>query len=65
MPNGRRYSNGDKVLYPTFVNLGEQQNIEGDAALLVVKMKAKKKLKFNLQHTDGMLVDKHQNIMNF
>ncbi|MBR5575937.1 MAG: DUF5110 domain-containing protein, partial [Bacteroidaceae bacterium] len=65
MTYDRLHTNGDKVLYPTFVNLGEQKNIEGDATLLVVKMKAKKKQKFNLQHTNGMLVDKHQNVVLF
>ena len=65
MTYDRLHTNGDKVLYPTFVNLGEQKNIEGDVTLLVVKMKAKKKQKFNLQHTNGMLVDKHQNVVMF
>ncbi|MBR4160672.1 MAG: DUF5110 domain-containing protein, partial [Bacteroidaceae bacterium] len=65
MTYDRLHTNGDKVLYPTFVNLGEQPNIEGDATLLVVKMKAKKKQKFTLKHTNGMLVDKHQNVVMF
>ena len=65
MTYDRLHTNGDKVLYPTFVNLGEKQNIEGDATLMVVKMKSKKKQKFNLNHTNGMLVDKHQNVSAF
>ena len=65
MTYDRLHTNGDKVLYPTFVNLGEQENIEGDTTLMVIKMKAKKKQKFNLKHTNGMLVDKHQNVAVF
>ena len=65
MTYDRLHTNGDKVLYPTFVNLGEQKNVEGDATLMVVKMKSKKKQKFTLKHTNGMLVDKHQNVVTF
>ena len=65
MTYDRLHTNGDKVLYPTFVNLGEKQNIEGDTTLMVVKMKAKKKQKFTLKHTNGMLVDKRQNVVTF
>ena len=65
MTYDRLHTNGDKVLYPTFVNLGEKPYIEGEATLMVVKMKAKKKQKFTLEHTNGMLVDKHQNVVEF
>lgn len=53
------------MLYPTFVNLGEKPYVEGDATLMVVKMKAKKKQKFNLQPSNGLLVDKYQNAVEF
>lgn len=65
MTYDRLHTNGDKVLYPTFVNLGEKPNIEGDATLMIVKMKSKKKQKFIWRHTNGMLVDKHQNVVEF
>ena len=65
MTYDRLHTNGDKVLYPTFANLGEKQNIKGDTTLMVVKMKSKKKQKFTLKHTDGMLVDKQQNVAKF
>lgn len=65
MTYDRLHTSGDKVLYPTFVNLGEKPYVEGEATLMVVKMKAKKKQKFALKHTNGMLVDKHQNVVEF
>ncbi len=65
MTYDRLHTNGDKVLYPTFVNLGEKPYIEGEAPLMIVRMKAKKSQKFNLSHTNGLLVDKHQNIVEF
>lgn len=65
MTYDRLHTNGDKVLYPTFVNLGEKPYVEGETTLMVVKMKAKKKQKFILEHTNGMLVDKHQNVVEF
>ncbi len=65
MTYDRLHTNGDKVLYPTFVNLGEKPYLEGEAPLMTVKMKARKPLKFNIQHTNGLLVDKHQNVVEF
>lgn len=65
MTYDRLHTNGDKVLYPTYVNLGEQKTMEGETPLMVVKMKSKKKQVFNLKHTNGMLVDKHQNVVEF
>lgn len=65
MTYDRLHTNGDKVLYPTFVNLGEKPYAEGDATLMVIKMKSRKKQKFALKHAEGMLVDKHQNVLKF
>ncbi|MCM1373169.1 MAG: discoidin domain-containing protein [Bacteroides sp.] len=65
MTYDRLHTNGDKVLYPTFVNLGDKPCVEGETALMVLKMKAKKKQKFTLEHTNGMLVDKYQNVVEF
>ncbi len=54
----RLHSDGDKVLYPTFVNIGEQKYVEGTQPLFTIKFKAKKACKpvFKMQHL--MLVDK-------
>ena len=43
---------GQKALYPTFVNLGMQKLLTGDAELM-------KNMKWNAKVTDRMLVDRH------
>ncbi len=54
----RLHTNGDKVLYPTFVNLGDKETLNGDMDLFVITFKAKRNLSFNLKATEGILVDK-------
>ncbi len=54
----RLHTNGEKVLYPTFVNVGEQKYLEGSQGLFLIKFKARKDWKYNLQPKDFMLVDK-------
>lgn len=61
----RLHTNGMKALYPTFVNLGEKAYLEGTSELMVIKFKAKRKLKFSLKAIDGMLVDKYLNTSLF
>lgn len=61
----RLHTNGAKVLYPTFVHLGDKEAINGTTDLFVLKFKAKQKGKFNLQMTDGLLVDKDLNNRSF
>ncbi|MDH6534108.1 hypothetical protein M2101_000766 [Parabacteroides sp. PM5-20] len=58
----RLHSNGVKALYPTFVNTGKKESLEGTEDLFIIKMKAKKKLKFSLKITDVILVDKNLNM---
>ena len=53
----RLHTSGVKALYPTFVNLGEKPSLNGDSELFVIKFKAKRNLKFNLEAIDGILVD--------
>lgn len=65
MTNDRLHSNGQKALYPTFVNIGGQETLEGTADLFVIKLKAKRKVNFDLKLTDGLLVDKHLNAAKF
>ncbi|WP_185259976.1 hypothetical protein, partial [Elizabethkingia anophelis] len=63
--NDRLHSNREKVLYPTFVNIGKQESINGNNNLFIIKLKAKKNLKFNLKLQQGILVDKDLNSVTF
>ncbi|HFI4795880.1 TPA: TIM-barrel domain-containing protein [Elizabethkingia anophelis] len=65
LTNDRLHSNREKVLYPTFVNLGKQEALNGSNNLFIIKLKAKKNLKFNLKPQQGLLVDKDLNSVNF
>jgi alpha-glucosidase (family GH31 glycosyl hydrolase) len=65
LTNDRLHTNGEKVLYPTFVNIGDKKYIEGNDILFIIKMKAKRNLKFNLKPQQGMLVDKDLNTSEF
>ncbi len=60
----RLHTNGKKALYPTFVNVGDKPTLKGDADLFIIKLKAKRKLTFNLKMVDGLLVDKSLNTIN-
>lgn len=53
----RLHTDGAKVLYPTFVNMGEQATLDGDEDLFVIEMRAKKAINFTLTPTHGVLVD--------
>jgi hypothetical protein len=61
MTYDRLHKDGSKVLYPTFVNIGNKDTVDGSNELFVIRLKAKKKVKFNLQITNGELVDKMLN----
>lgn len=63
--NDRLHTNGNKSLYPTFVNLGNKQTLNGSEALFTIKMKAKRNVTFNLKAIDGILVDKKLNSVSF
>ena len=54
-----------KSLYPTFVNMGKQEALEGSEELFILKLKAKRKVKFDLNLKDGMLVDKQLRMHSF
>lgn len=54
----RLHTAGDKVLYPTFVNIGDKPAIDGDADLFVLKFKAKVRGAFTLAVKGVILVDK-------
>ncbi|MBZ4191493.1 TIM-barrel domain-containing protein [Niabella beijingensis] len=65
MTNDRLHSNGKKVLYPTFVNIGDQPALEGTQDLFIIKLKAKRNLDVDLKLADGILVDKRLNTVSF
>ncbi|MEO6930473.1 MAG: discoidin domain-containing protein, partial [Chitinophagaceae bacterium] len=61
----RSHSDGSKVLYPTFVNVGDKSTLNGTDDLFIIKFKAKQNLSFNLKTRDGILVDKSLEFINF
>ena len=65
LTNDRLHTDGTKVLYPTFVNVGDRETLNGDIDLFVLKLKAKRKLNFDLKPEKGFLVDKQLNVHSF
>lgn len=61
----RLHSNGQRALYPTFVNVGDKETLNGSDTLFVIKFKAKRDLTFNLKAIDGILVDKRMEELKF
>jgi len=61
----RLHSDRSKVLYPTFVNVGNKATLEGTKTLFIIRLKAKRNVKFGLKATEGLLVDKALNIVRF
>jgi len=61
----RLHTNGQKALYPTFVNCGEKPYLEGNGHILTIRFRAKKKTHVNFTPKDGMLLDKHLNVINW
>jgi hypothetical protein len=65
LTNDRLHTNGEKVLYPTFVNIGNKEPLQGTSDLFILKFKAKRNVKFNLKMEDGFLVDKNLNTVKY
>ncbi|ETN95082.1 TIM-barrel domain-containing protein [Zhouia amylolytica] len=65
LTNNRLHSDGERVLYPTFVNIGEKQILSGDKDLFLIRFKAKRKLKIDLDLEKVILVDKELNAVTF
>ena len=65
LTNDRLHTNGVKSVYPTFVNIGEREALEGDCDLFVIRFKACRNVKFDLKMLDGFLVDKQLGVCNF
>ena len=61
----RTHTNGNKALYPTFVNSGEAPKLEGSKELFVIKFKAKQDFSYKLEAIDGFLVDPKLRIKEF
>ena len=61
----RLHTNGQKALYPTFVNKGDSPTLDGDGELFVIKFKAKKDGRLNLKMQDGLLVDRNLGTVKF
>lgn len=60
----RLHTDGSKVLYPTFVNVGNKTTLKGNEDLFVIKLKAKRKVNFNLKMNNGILVDQSLSAKN-
>lgn len=65
LTNDRLHTDGEKVLYPTFVNVGDKPAVEGDVELFVIRLKAKGDVLFDLKARNGVLVDKSLNRVTF
>lgn len=65
MTYDRLHSNGQKALYPTFVNIGRQKILNGTADLFKIRLKARRKATFVPHVSDGILVDKELNQTQF
>lgn len=65
LTNDRLHTDGEKVLYPTFVNVGDKPAVEGDVELFVIRLKAKGDVQFDLKAQNGVLVDKSLNRVTF
>ncbi|MCR4604085.1 MAG: DUF5110 domain-containing protein [Prevotella sp.] len=58
MTNDRLHSKGDRVLYPTFVNIGQQPTIKGSPVLFRLHFKALTKLSLRQLPFTGMIVNR-------
>ena len=56
--NDRLHSNGQKALYPTFVNVGRKPMLSGSTDLFVLRFKVLKAGPFSLTMKDAILVDR-------
>lgn len=61
----RMHGDGKTVVYPTFVNEGNQPTINGDIELVKVIFKAKKNVKFDINNHNGIMADKLLNTIKF
>ncbi|SEA09578.1 Alpha-glucosidase, glycosyl hydrolase family GH31 [Arachidicoccus rhizosphaerae] len=52
----RLHTDGSKVLYPTFINVGEKPTLNGSETLFTIRLKAKRAVKLNLSTEHLMIV---------
>jgi hypothetical protein len=57
----RLHTNGLKALYPTFVNTGNKNTLNGNGTLVEITFMARQSGELNLEMKDMMLVDKKLN----
>ena len=65
MTYDRLHTNGQKALYPTFVNLGMKNLLEGDCILMRVTFKARRSMRWDGRVSDGMLVSRQGKSLAF
>lgn len=53
----RLHSNGQKALYPTFVNCGTHPTLQGDGTLFTIRFRALKNIQPKLRLQDALIVD--------
>ncbi len=58
LTNDRLHKDGTKVLYPTFVNLGQKPTIEGQTDLFSITFKALRKGRLSLSGATYMIIDR-------
>ncbi len=58
MTYDRHHTDGSQVLYPTFVNIGEQPTIEGNATLFTLHFKANRAFRAPKASVKGLLVSR-------
>ena len=63
MTNDRLHRDGSKILYPTFVNVGQKELISGNCELFVIHMKANRRFTLKSLPAKGMLVSPSLNIL--
>ena len=61
----RLHGNGDTAVYPTFVNVGDQEPLSGNVEIVKIVLKAKRNIKFNIEAKDIILVDKALNALQY
>ena len=59
LTNDRLHSFGLKALYPTFINVGVQKELNGSAPLFTIRFKVIKDYKFDLKALDIFLVNRN------
>lgn len=63
--NDRLHSNKEKVLYPTFINVGNKETLNGNTEIFIIKLKAKRNIKADFKILNGILVSKSLNSIQF